>query len=245
MSTPLGAASSSTSSVSRSSFQVRGTIIRPMTSEAIGSAACQPVSRITTAETITATEPSASAATSRNAPRTFRLSFWPRISSASETRFADQADRAEHEGQPALGVRRRDEPLDRLVQRRSRRRRAAADSWPGRRGSRRGRSRRCARSLGGRFAKWMASSAMPRPSASVAMCAASAIRASESASGAADDLDDHDAERDRQRDPQPAAVRRGRRTAGRARRARARDRAQPPWKAASCVRQIVLGHRSQ
>ena len=37
-------------------------------------------------------------------------------------------------------------------------------------------------SLGGRPAKWMASSAMPRPSASVAMWAASATRASESAS---------------------------------------------------------------
>ncbi len=43
---------------------------------------------ITVAATITVTEPSASAATSRNAPRTFRLSFWPRISSASDTMFA-------------------------------------------------------------------------------------------------------------------------------------------------------------
>jgi hypothetical protein len=33
--------------------------------------------------------------------------------------------------------------------------------------------------------------------------------------GTADDLHDHDTERDRQRDAQPAAVRRGRRTAGR------------------------------
>lgn len=46
------------------------------------------MARITSAETITAREPSASAATSRKAPRTFRLSFWPRISSDSDTMFA-------------------------------------------------------------------------------------------------------------------------------------------------------------
>ncbi len=64
----------------------------------------------------------------------------------------------------------------------SRRRRAAAGSWRARPGSRRGRSRRCAARSAGRLAKWIASSAMPRPSASVAMWAASATRASESAS---------------------------------------------------------------
>ncbi len=59
-----------------------------MATEAIGSAAWKPVSRITAAEIITATEPSASAATSRKAPRTFRLSCWPRISRVSETELA-------------------------------------------------------------------------------------------------------------------------------------------------------------
>ncbi len=88
MSTPLGAASRSTSRVSRSSLTVRGTIIRPITSEAIGSAYCQPVARMIPDATITVTEPRASASTSRYAPRTLRLSCWPRISSDSEITFA-------------------------------------------------------------------------------------------------------------------------------------------------------------
>ena len=102
MSTPLGAASSRTFSVSRSSFSVRGTIMRPITSEAMGSAACQPVMRMIDAATSTVSEPSVSASTSRYAPRTLRLSFWPRISSERETALATRPTRANAMASPPL-----------------------------------------------------------------------------------------------------------------------------------------------
>ena len=65
MSTPLGVASSRTSTASRSSRQVRGRMATPMRAEAIGSAAWKPVTAITAAAARTATEPSRSPQTSR------------------------------------------------------------------------------------------------------------------------------------------------------------------------------------
>ena len=62
---PSGVASSSTSTASRSRRQVRGRISRPMTTEATASAAVQPVTAMTIAATMTATEPARSPMTSR------------------------------------------------------------------------------------------------------------------------------------------------------------------------------------
>ncbi len=73
---PRGLASSSTSTASRSSRQVRGRISTPTASEAMGSARVHPVTAMMAAVTSTASAPNASEATSRNAPRAFRLSAW-------------------------------------------------------------------------------------------------------------------------------------------------------------------------
>jgi len=70
---------------------VRGKISRPMASEAIESTRVNPVVAITTPVTITAAAPSVSEATSRKAPRTFRLSACPRRSSSSDTALAHNA----------------------------------------------------------------------------------------------------------------------------------------------------------
>src|SRR6266700_2116169 len=72
-----GLASSSTSIASASSRQVRGRISTPTSSAAIGSARVKPLAAMTIPVTMTAAAPSASEATSRNAPLMFRLSAWP------------------------------------------------------------------------------------------------------------------------------------------------------------------------
>src|SRR6516162_6482954 len=81
----LGLASSRTSTASRSSRQVRGRMSTATASDAMGSARSKPVAATTTPVMITAIAPNVSEATSRNAPRTFRLSAWPCRSSSSET----------------------------------------------------------------------------------------------------------------------------------------------------------------
>ena len=65
MSTPLGVASRSTFVASRRSENVRGRISSPIRTEATMSAPVQPVSAITTAATMTATDPARSPITSR------------------------------------------------------------------------------------------------------------------------------------------------------------------------------------
>ena len=62
------------------------------------------------------------------------------------------------------------------------------------------------RPVGGRAASRSATRASPTEPASVSMCAASESSASESASRPADDLDDHEAEDQPEREPQLAAV---------------------------------------
>src|SRR6185312_6468962 len=82
---PRGLASSSTSTASRSSRQVRGRMSRATASEAIGSIRVNPVAAITIPVPITAMAPKVSEATSRKAPRTFMLSACPCRSSRRDT----------------------------------------------------------------------------------------------------------------------------------------------------------------
>ena len=65
MSTPLGVPSSSTDIDSRNSASVRGRISSPIATDATTSAPVQPVTAITTAAAITASEPARSPSTSR------------------------------------------------------------------------------------------------------------------------------------------------------------------------------------
>ena len=73
--------------LSRSSLIVRGTMSDPMRIDATASARSQPVSAMTTAATITATEPSASFTTSRNAARRLRLLLRAPASTAIDAMF--------------------------------------------------------------------------------------------------------------------------------------------------------------
>lgn len=73
-SNPVGVSSSNTRIASRTNTYARGIIISAITPPATASKPSHPVAIITTAETITATEPSASLTTSRNAARMFMLS---------------------------------------------------------------------------------------------------------------------------------------------------------------------------
>nr|KEP23203.1 hypothetical protein DA06_10850 [Georgenia sp. SUBG003] len=70
---------------SRSSTRVRGTMSRLMNMAAMASARSNDVVAMTTALTITATEPSASLRTSRNAARMLRLSVRPPASTTMAT----------------------------------------------------------------------------------------------------------------------------------------------------------------
>ena len=88
---PRGLASSSTSTASRSSRQVRGRISTPTASDAIGSARVNPVPAMIAAVTRTASAPNVSEATSRNAPRAFRLSAWAWRSRSREAPFPASA----------------------------------------------------------------------------------------------------------------------------------------------------------
>ena len=83
----MGVDSSSTSVVSRSSSSVRGRMSAAISTDTTASARVHPVVAMTTAATRTATEPSASFATSRNAARVLRLARRPRRSTAIETRL--------------------------------------------------------------------------------------------------------------------------------------------------------------
>ena len=85
MSTPRGVAWSSTSTASRSSDKVRGTIRSATSTDAMVSIGVHPVARITIPATSTATEPNRSPMTSRYAPRRFRLRCAPAWSSRMAT----------------------------------------------------------------------------------------------------------------------------------------------------------------
>ena len=67
---------------------VRGTIHTPMAMAMIGSTHCQSVTEMTTAATMTPTEPTVSASTSRYAPSTLSDSAAPSRSRAKATRLA-------------------------------------------------------------------------------------------------------------------------------------------------------------
>ena len=88
---PLGLASSRMSMASASSRQVLGRISAPTASDAIGSASANPVALMMIPVTMTAAAPRVSAATSRNALRTFRLCAWPCRRTSSEQALAASA----------------------------------------------------------------------------------------------------------------------------------------------------------
>ena len=78
----------------------------PMSADARASAAVQPVRLMTTAATMTATEPARSPITSRYAPRMFRLCACASRSRYTEIRVPDEAEDRDGEHQPRGDLRR-------------------------------------------------------------------------------------------------------------------------------------------
>ena len=95
-STFSGAASSSMCTAWRNSRTPGAAITAPITTETIASARVKPVRAITAAATSTPTEVAVSVATSRNAPRRFRLAAARPVQQREADEVADQADRREH-----------------------------------------------------------------------------------------------------------------------------------------------------
>ena len=115
-STPSGAPSSRMFRLSFSSTHVRGITHRPMATATTVSTQAQPVKRMTTAATMTPSEPSMSAHTSRYAPFTLRLASLPARSSRMLIKFYHQAQHGDNEPAHRLHVGRRAEAAIGLIQ---------------------------------------------------------------------------------------------------------------------------------
>ena len=140
---PAGAASSSTSSDSRTIETAASRIITAIAMLTRGSAICQPKAMMQSAARITPNEESASASTWRSAARTFRPAARPH-QHPTRREVEHETGGRHQQGDPALHRGRVGHPLQGRIQRGGRDQHQHQRRWPARPGSRLAASRRCA-----------------------------------------------------------------------------------------------------